>query len=153
MKNLAGGAKGKALWTLYLSARTFQGGFQSRTGNAEPDRITCIPLVHEEGHALYGGDGVIRTTGCYRAEFDLKIGERYSARSQIFTVGIFENLKRTEVLVKRTLRFKDEPADQTNALEFQAEAGERVEFRLYWYGGCVLRIYGVRLSFLGPPAP
>lgn len=143
--------KDPSRWSLYLAARTFQGGFQSRTGNVEPDRISCVPLVHEEGHAMYGGDGFIRTTGLYRAVFDVKIGRRLSDRSKAFTIDIYENFKRNTVLAKRTIRFQGKPASHAASLEFHADAGERVEFRLYWYGGCELEIHGVRLSFLEPP--
>jgi hypothetical protein len=124
----------------YLPAREFQ----CNTGNIEPDRITCIPMVHKRGHCLFGGDYQIITTGRYRATFEMMIRCPSFAHEPVLTLDVHENLQGRGVLVERGIgRSEITRGLQLFSIEFHAMEGNRVEFRVFWSGHCSLSVMGV----------
>jgi glycosyltransferase involved in cell wall biosynthesis len=133
---------GQRLLTIGMSA------LQSNTGNLEPDRVRCIPVVHKRGHALFGGDEFILVSGTYRASFEMEIKPYSFAQNPIVVLDIYENLTK-EVLAHRSLNSVDVGDGRaTPYVEFEGQVGQRVEFRVFWGGECFLNIYVVMLELL-----
>jgi glycosyltransferase involved in cell wall biosynthesis len=132
-----------------LAIRTFLGGFESNTGNVEPDRIRCIPLIHRPGHALYGGQGFILQTGRYRVTFELKLEAYAFSQDPVVVLDIYENLQTNTILARREIqRVEVKDSISLFALDFEALEGFNIEFRAYWNGECLLDILGVLLELL-----
>jgi glycosyltransferase involved in cell wall biosynthesis len=133
----------------FLPVRAFQSGFQSNTGNIEPDRIECIPLFHRRGHALFGGDQLISQDGNYRVTFELKVEPFAFAQDPVVVLDVFENLQTMRVLAERAINRNDAGGGLGYfSLRFAACANERVEFRVFWCEQCVLTIHGVIMERL-----
>jgi glycosyltransferase involved in cell wall biosynthesis len=133
----------------FLPVRTFLGGFRSNVGNVEADCIVCIPLIHERGHALYGGEGGIWQSGCYRATFELKLKVYSFSRDPIVVVDVYENRQMKSVLNQREIYAAEVRGGVSLiSLDFEAREGFNVEFRVYWNGECLLHIFGVIVQFL-----
>lgn len=124
--------------------------FESSTGNRSPDRITCIPLLHKPGHALFGYDQLILRDGNYRALFELRIKGYSFAANPIAVLDVYENLKKKEVLAQRTINVA-EAGNKTElfCVDFLAQQGDRVELRVFWNEQCVLEIFGIVLEHVG----
>jgi len=127
---------------------------QSNTGNVQPDRVVCIPLVHSRGHCLFGGDHYILETGTYVATFEVAIDPYAFAEDPIAVLDIFENLKTDSILAERQVKH-DDLAGRPRAfnVEFSAIEGQRVEFRIFWSEQCFLRASGVALDQVRPAGP
>jgi len=121
--------------------------FQSNTGNLEPDRVVCIPLVHKKGHCLFGGDYLVRQDGRYRATFELSIDPYEFAEDPLVVLDIYENLQTKSILAERQINRAD-LSGKPNAfsVEFSAEEGQRLEFRVFWAEQCFLTATGVGLE-------
>jgi hypothetical protein len=133
----------------FLPVRPFQSGFQSNTGNIEPDCIECIPLFHRRGHALFGGDQLISQDGNYRVTFELKVEPFTFAQDPVVVLDVFENLQTMRVLAERGINRNDAGDGLAQfSLGFAARANERVEFRVFWCEQCVLIIHGVIIERL-----
>jgi hypothetical protein len=124
----------------YLPVREFQ----SNTGNIEPDRINCIPLLHKPGHCLFGGDYHIVYTARYRATFEMMIRCPSFAHEPVLTLDVHENLQRRGVLAERGIGVAELTRGlQFFSIEFVAAEGNRVELRVFWAGQCSLSVMGV----------
>jgi Ser/Thr protein kinase RdoA (MazF antagonist) len=117
---------------------------QSATGNVQPDRIVCIPLVHREGHCIFGGDTLILESGCYRANFEIDIAAYKFAEDPLIIIDIYENLLTNAVLAERRVDASD-LVTGIFAVEFFAFNGQRIEFRVFWREQCVLCVTGLVL--------
>ena len=124
----------------YLPVREFQ----SNTGNIEPDRINCIPSLHKPGHCLFGGDYQIFGTGRYGVVFEVVIDCRSFAQEPVLNLDVYENLQGGGVLAERQVSVTEVTGGvQFFTIEFDAAEGNRVEFRVYWFGKCSLSVMGV----------
>ena len=131
----------------YLPAREFQ----SNTGNIEPDRIRCIPLIHLPGHCLFGGGYQVVATGSYGATFEVTCHCGVLETDPVFTIDVYENLQRREVLAERQIgRANLSAGSGLFAIAFDAAEGDRLEFRLHWAGLCELSVHGVVFERLQP---
>jgi len=120
---------------------------QSDTGNIEPDRVVCIPLVHNQGHCLFGGDYYVLTDGAYVASFELEIDPYSFAEDPIVVLDVYENLQSNSVLAEREIVSADlEDRSRRFDVEFSAKEGQRVEFRVYWAEQCFLKANGIVLK-------
>ncbi len=118
--------------------------FQSNTGNVEPDRIRCIPLIHKKGHCLFGGDFQIVRSGRFRAIFEIEARCPSFALEPVLTLDVHENHRGRGVLAERGVSRAELGRNlQFLPLEFEASEGERVEFRVFWAGQCLLSVTGV----------
>jgi len=130
---------------------------QSNTGNIEPDRIVCIPLLHRKGHCLFGGQFLIAEDGTYRAVFELDISPYAFSVDPVVNLDIYENLATRSVLAEREVRAADLGERRRSIhLDFVARPGYRVEFRVFWREQSVLEARGVVLWHLddgAAPAP
>lgn len=123
--------------------------FQSDTGNREPDRIVCIPLVHKPGHCLFGGDYLIFETALYRATFETLVVPYGFAQDPVVVLDVYENLLTKVVLAVRQIALAELAArPRSFSVDFAAKEGERVEFRVYWAEQCHLSVTGVTLAKL-----
>ena len=123
--------------------------FQSNTGNIEADIIRCIPLFHKPGHCLYGGDYLIFENGWYRVFFEGNIEPYPSADDPLIIFDVFENLQNNTVIAERKIATSDVCLKRFSFhLDFWAEEGDRVEFRVYWHERSYLIISGVVLEQL-----
>jgi glycosyltransferase involved in cell wall biosynthesis len=125
--------------------------FQSNTGNVEPDRIRCIPLIHKPGHCLFGGDYQIVRSGRYRASFEIEARCPSFVLEPVLTLDVHENGRGGGVLAERGVgRAELARSLEFLAVEFEAAEGDRVEFRVLWAGQCALSVTGVVFEELGP---
>ena len=123
--------------------------FQSATGNIEPDRITCTPLMHKEGHCLFGGDTLIVEDGCYRATFEISIDPYQFAENPLVVLDVYENLRTKTVLAERQIqRWEIGTNGPPFSIDFVAYQGDRVEFRVFWREQCFLVATGLVLEKL-----
>jgi glycosyltransferase involved in cell wall biosynthesis len=119
---------------------------QSNTGNIEPDRVVCIPLVHKPGHCLFGGDYLVAESGRYK--ITCKIAARSFSLSQdsLVVLDVYENLEIKAVLAERQIKSEDlTRGSQSFSIEFSANEAQRVEFRVWWTGQCFLGVSEVIL--------
>jgi glycosyltransferase involved in cell wall biosynthesis len=122
---------------------------QSNTGNIEPDRLVCIPLVHKRGHCLFGGDYFVLEDGRYRATFEMTIQPFSFAQDPVLVLDVYENLRNKIVLAERQVGLENVAEGPLSiSLEFFAKEGQRVEFRIYWAEQCALMVHGVILDQL-----
>jgi len=120
---------------------------RNNTGNIEPDRVVCIPLVHREGYCLYGGDFFIPESGQYHVTFKITIEAYSSARDPLAVLDVYENLQTNTVLAERGIRLADLAGrPRSFGVEFNAKEGQRVEFRVYWSEQCFLTVSKVILQ-------
>jgi len=119
--------------------------FQTQTGEIEPGNICCCPKVNSPGHCLYGSDFIIWEAADYLVTFDLKVTASPSLSRPLFVLDVYENSQTKTILVEREVRLSDLSLQNAFSLKFSGLPGQRVEFRLYWHGECLLRIYGVTL--------
>lgn len=125
--------------------------FQVGTGNIEPDRLVCIPLVHQEGHCLFGGDVTLQRDGRYQVSFSMEVLPFAFSRGPLVVADVYENLRLGKVLAQWPV----EPGEVREGLAdyplcFEAQEGHRVEFRLFWREQCRLIVHKVLLTYLGP---
>jgi glycosyltransferase involved in cell wall biosynthesis len=119
---------------------------QSNTGNIEPDRIVCIPRLHRKGHCLFGGQFLIGEEGTYRAVFELDVAPYAFSVDPVVILDIYENLATRRVLAEREIRAADLTQNpRTIHLDFVAQPGYRVEFRVFWREQSALEARGVVL--------
>jgi glycosyltransferase involved in cell wall biosynthesis len=119
---------------------------QSNTGNIEPDRVVCIPLVHKEGHCLFGGDYLVLETGQYKVTFKMAIDVYCFATGPLVVLDVYENRTKA-VLAEQQINFDGVTGRwQAFSIEFFAKEGQCVEFRVYWAGECFLIVEGVVLQ-------
>jgi glycosyltransferase involved in cell wall biosynthesis len=112
---------------------------QSNTGNIEPDRVVCIPLLHKEGHCLFGGDYLVPESGRYKVTFKIALDAYPFSRDPLVVLDVYENLEIKAVLAERQIRSEDlTERSQSFSIEFCANEGQRVEFRVYWAAQCFL---------------
>lgn len=122
--------------------------FQSNTGNREPDRLICLPQVHQAGHALFGDDHTILSSGRYRVSFDLSIRACSFARGPLVVLDVYENSRHGASLAEWPVSMEEARQGRCGyPVEFAAEQGQRVEFRVYWREQCELSIHGVVLEY------
>ena len=132
----------------FVRLRSFPvSALQSNTGNNELDRVVCIPLVHREGHCLFGGDYLILEGGRYNVKFEIAM-EAYSfAQDPLVVLDVYENVQTRTVQAQRQITSADLPASSRwFSTEFSAKEGQCVEFRVYWAGQCFLTVTGVILQ-------
>ena len=123
--------------------------FQSNTGNVEPDRIRCIPLIHKPGHCLFGGDYQMVRSGRFRATFEIAARCPSFALEPVLTLDVHENKRGAGVLAEKGVGRADLARRlEFLTLEFEAAEGDRVEFRVFWAGQCALSVTGVVLEEL-----
>lgn len=121
--------------------------FQSNTGNIEADRIKCIPLLHKEGHCLFGGDYLILENGGYRAIFEMTVEAYPFSQDPLVVLDIHENMQTKSVLAERKITAADllrHP--RSYEVNFFARQGQRVEFRVFWKEQCFLNVTGIVLQ-------
>jgi glycosyltransferase involved in cell wall biosynthesis len=120
---------------------------QSNTGNIEPDRLVCIPLVHKRGHCVFGGDYLVLEDGRYRATFEMTIQPLSFAWDPVLVLDVYENLRNKIVLAERQVGMENvAEGPRSISLEFFAKQGQRVEFRVYWAEQCALIVHGITLD-------
>lgn len=125
--------------------------FQSNTGDVEPDRILCVPLVHRPGHCVYGGDYFLLTQGRYRATFELQVRGYGYADGPVAVLDVYENAQRQAVLGQLDLVLSRTCNDHVSVgVDFQAAEGDRVEFRVFWFGQYMLSVTGILIEPLAP---
>jgi glycosyltransferase involved in cell wall biosynthesis len=124
----------------YLPVREFQ----SNTGNIEPHRINCIPPIHKPGHCQFGGDYHIVSTGRYRVWFEMVMDCPSFAQESVVNLEVYENFDGRGMLAERRVRRAEVTGGvQHFSIEFDGVEGNRVEFRVYWFGQCSLSLMGV----------
>ena len=118
--------------------------FQSNTGNIEPHRINCIPSIHRPGHCQFGGDYHVVSTGPYRVLFEMVIDCPVFAQESVLHLDVYENFNGRGVIGERRVRRAEVTGGvQFLSIEFDAVEGNRLEFRVYWFGQCYLSLMGV----------
>jgi hypothetical protein len=118
---------------------------QSQTGHLKGESVECMPGRDAPGHCLYGPDYFIAETGTYRVTFAVEMLEDVTDDA---VFDLYENLRIKKVLAEGAAfaGCKLEPSKML--LEFFAEGGYRVEFRVYWRGRSPLRVREVWLEKL-----
>jgi glycosyltransferase involved in cell wall biosynthesis len=130
----------------FYPVRVSHSPLQSNTGNIEPDRVVCIPVVHREGHCLFGGDFLVPENGRYKARFDIAIKAYSFAKDPLVVLDVYENLRLKGVLAERQISTDGLTGGwRSYNVEFSAEEGQRLEFRVYWAGECFLIVSGILL--------
>jgi hypothetical protein len=121
-------------------------GMRVETGNVEPDRVVCIPLVHREGVCLAAGDYWVPEDGQYVATFKMRIVPFAFSESPLVVLDAFDNLQTHSVLAARQIG-PDDVAGKTRSfdLTFHATAGQRLELRVHWKEQCFLSVTKVIL--------
>lgn len=123
--------------------------FQSETGNRDPDRIVCTPLVHRAGHCLFGGDHLVLEPGLYRVTFEMSIIPYGFAEEPVVVLDVYENLRTKVILAERQITLEALAVmPRSFSVDFPAEEGQRVEFRVYWAEQCHLAMTGITLASL-----
>lgn len=120
---------------------------QTNTGNVAPDRIECIPWLHKRGHALFGGDELILLDASYVVTFELEIDGFSFSENPIVVLDVLANLPQQTILAERQINRAEVGKGRRNfSVEFEGQAGQRVEFRVFWGEQCLLKVYGVTLE-------
>lgn len=122
--------------------------FKNLTGLMETgDSIICNPDIDKAGHCVFGGDYKIYHSGIYRVTFDLNIEIDYAKNHgrHLFTIDIYERLKKNKVLTERLFYAEQNEMFDKNIvfIEFEGEADDVVESRIYWNGGYWMKFDGL----------
>jgi glycosyltransferase involved in cell wall biosynthesis len=120
---------------------------RNNTGNIEPDRVVCVPLIHKEGYCLLGGETWVPESGQYNVTFKIAIDAYSFAEDPLAVLDVYENLQTKTVLAERQIRLVDlAGGPRSFSVEFHAKEGQRVEFRVYWREQCFLTVSKVILQ-------
>jgi hypothetical protein len=116
------------------------------TGNVEPDRVVCIPLVHREGVCFAAGDYWVPEADQYIATFEICIMPYSFSESPLVILDVFDNLETSSVLAERRIGSEDlQGRPRSFDVEVYAKEGQRLEFRVYWKEQCFLSVTKVVL--------
>ena len=123
--------------------------FQRNTGEQTGGAIECLPGKHPAGRCLYGADFEIPVTGVYRVTFAIELADSTEGRKDLL-FDVYENWQRKVVLAQNQPSdvHPRSPTCQTAHLDFMADKGFRVEFRIFWHGRTRIRVMGVYLERL-----
>jgi len=114
-------------------------GMRVGTGNVEPDRVVCIPLVHREGYCFQAGEYFVPQTGQYSVSFEISIEPYSFAENPLVILDVYDNLQTSSVLAERRIGLEDLAGrPRSFNIEFHAMEGQRLEFRIYWKEQCFL---------------
>jgi hypothetical protein len=116
--------------------------FRTQTGHLKDDAIDCKPARDMPGHCLYGPDYSIAEAGTYRVTFAM---EQQEDDPDDAVFDVYEN-RRTGKVLAEAPAYASKLGPSRLLLEFFAERGYRVEFRVYWRGRSRLRIQEVLLE-------
>jgi hypothetical protein len=121
-------------------------GMRVGTGNVEPDRVVCIPLVHREGYCFQAGEYFVPQTGQYSVSFEIGIDAYSFAENPLVILDVYDNLQTSSVLAERRIETGDLAGrPRSFNIEFRAIEGQRLEFRIYWKEQCFLSVTKVVL--------
>jgi len=125
------------------------GVFKRQTGALIDGIVECRPGEHVPGHCLYGGDFIISESGTYQAVLTMASGGA-TVDSDDVVFDVFENKVTKTVFAEMQpdpATWRPSPPNNL-ILEFSAEPGYRIEFRVYWRGRSLLRLDEVRMERL-----
>jgi peptidoglycan/xylan/chitin deacetylase (PgdA/CDA1 family) len=111
--------------------------FKRRTGNLRNGAIECLPAKHRPGHCLFGPDFTIAESGQYRLGVELEQQD-----PEDVVLDVYENDKIKRVLAET----HPDGTSKLRLLEFSAQKGDVVEFRVYWRGRSHLTIRDIHLE-------
>jgi hypothetical protein len=99
--------------------------------------IECLPANHRPGHCLFGPDFTIAESGQYRLGVELEQQD-----PEDVVLDVYENDKIKRVLAET----HPDGTSKLRLLEFSAQKGDVVEFRVYWRGRSRLTIRDIHLE-------
>jgi peptidoglycan/xylan/chitin deacetylase (PgdA/CDA1 family) len=111
--------------------------FKRQTGKLRNGAIECLPAKHRPGHCLFGPDFRIAENGQYRLGVLLEQQD-----PEDVVLDVYENHMTKKVLAETDPDGKS----KLRLLEFSAERGNVVEFRVYWRGRGRLTIRRIHLE-------
>jgi len=112
---------------------------RNHTGNKEPDRVVCIPLMHKEGYCLSGGNYMVPESGRYHVTFEITIDAYSFAQDPLAVLDVYEIRETKSVLAERRISLADLAGKpHLFNIEFHAKKEQRLDFRVYWNEQCFL---------------
>ncbi len=113
--------------------------FQRKTGELRGNTIECIPGKNLQGHCLYGSDFTICHSGKYRIFVSLE-QRNFTGAGRDVVIDVYENRYVCKVLAELEIS-----KSNRYHLDFIAESGYRVEFRVYWREQSWLKVKEIQL--------
>lgn len=115
----------------------------SQTGEVGHGAVTCRAAKHTSGHCVYGGFLEVSEPLTARAVFLLEVPNPTAGGRAIATFDVYDCVNNA-ILAYGVL--KDQtmgPVRGRCVVEFRADAGQILEFRIFWHGDCDLVVSAI----------
>jgi GT2 family glycosyltransferase len=120
-------------------------GIHSQTGKREAGTIECVRTRHATGHCFYGPNIRVDNEVTARIIFCFELS-KISDGHALLTMDVYDSVE-DNVVCSRTV-YSDEVSETSYRLSMEVplSAGQILEFRVFWHGGCDVAVSHVEVE-------
>jgi hypothetical protein len=120
--------------------------FKQRTGTLVRGCVYCLRGNNRPGHCLYGPDYLVTKTERLKVNFRIDFLKMTAYGGARVALDVYDNASEVIIAFREIHYASIKGIENQFMLEFDAVAGQSLEFRVYWFANCDICVTGVRLS-------